>query len=455
MGLRAQENRLLSQDVRILTLRLALPCLLAMLASGLSTLLDALFLSRASSPLAAAAGLCFPLVTVIQTIGFTLGMGAGSFVSREIGSGGERGRAKSAASTALFGAVFLGGALCLIGQLAPGALLRLLGARGEMLPAAVPYARFVLACAPLTCASLVLASLLRAQGVPAPGVFAYFAGALTGTGLCYLLITRLSLGVAGAGVAMLAREALILAVFSYYTLRIRGVLRPGVRAVSLRRHTAADIMRSGTATLVRQGLMSVSGAMLSRALAQIGESAVAGMGLALRIVNLVASAIIGFGQGFAPVCGANYGAGRMDRVRQAYRFCMRLLTCALLLLGGAVFFLCPHLFARIAPDESAAAFGAAALRAQSILFFAQGAVILMTMLTQSMGLPLRASLVASGRQGYVFIPLLMLLPRLFGAWGLILAQPLSDAASLFIGWALTRSMLKKDEKKADDPRSSA
>ena len=195
-------------------------------------------------------------------------------------------------------------------------------------------------------------------------------------------------------------------------------------------------MRSGTPTLVRQGLMSVSGTMLSHALAQFGENAAAGMGLALRAVNLVSSAMIGFSQGLSPVCGANFGAGNTDRVKEAYRFSIRVCTVSLIALGTAVFFFAPALMSRFAPDAASAAFGTAALRAQSAVFFAQGAVILMNALTQNMGLTVRATLISSGRQGYVLIPLLMLLPRFFGAWGLIYAQPASDLLSLAIGWAL-------------------
>lgn len=216
-------------------------------------------------------------------------------------------------------------------------------------------------------------------------------------------------------------------------------------------------MRSGLPTLVRQGLMSVSGVFLSRLCAQIGTHAVSGMGLAQRAVSLVSSCIIGFGQGFSPVCGAAYGAGRMDRLRDAYRFCMRLLTVSLLILGAAAFFFSP-LLAHFAPDGPSARFFSLALRAQSLVFFAQGAVILMNMLTQSMGLPLRASLVASGRQGYILIPLLLILPRLFGEWGLILAQPLSDLVSLVIGWLLTRKITGSKtpaKSRADSPTPSA
>lgn len=440
MSKRAPQSFLLAGDVRRLTLRLSLPSLLAMLASGLATLLDALFLSRSNREIAAAVSLCFPLVTIIQTIGFTAGMGAGSLLSRTIGKGGkkEEERAKIAASTALYGALGICIAACTLGQLFPGTLLRLLGAKEDVLPLAVAYARWVLLSGPLSCVSLVLSSLLRGQGHTRPAMFAYGAGTLLGAGLCFLLVSRLSLGIAGAGASMLAREALILLIFIAAMLRIPGMLRPRVRDFSAKISVLADIMRSGLPTLVRQGFMSVSGVLLTRICAQMGTAAVSGMGLTLRISNLVSSAIIGFGQGFAPVCGAAYGAGNMERVREAYRFCQRVLLISMLLLGAAFFFSAAWLFGHFAPDAQAAQFGTAVLRAHSAVFFAQGAVILMNMLTQSMGLPVRATLVASGRQGYVFIPLLMILPRLFGAWGIIFAQPVSDLISLAIGWALVR-----------------
>lgn len=446
MSASAAQKRLTTDAIPALTLRLALPGLLSMLACGLCTLLDAVFLARCGEGAAAAAALCFPLVTLIQTIGFTLGMGAGSLLSREIGGGGDMQRARTAAAAALYGAVLLACLLCLPGIFFPRALLRFLGAQMDGIAPAVSYARWVLACGVFSCAGMVLSSLLRGQGHTVPAVFAYGAGALLGAGLGFLLVVRLRWGVAGVGAAMLARELLILAVFIVYTLRTPGAVRPLLRDLrGFRLRDLALIMRSGTPTLVRQGLSSISAVMLSRLCAQLGTPFVAGTGAAQRVVNLVSSAIIGFGQGFSPVCGANYGAGRMDRVRQAYRLCMRLLVIALSLLGAALFALAGALLGRLCTDAQAATFGAAFLRGQCVVFFAQGAVILMNMLTQSMGLPVRASLVAASRQGYVLIALLMVLPRWLGAWGLILAQPVSDMLSLGIGLLLTRQLLK-DEK---------
>ncbi|MBR5287897.1 MAG: hypothetical protein IKU34_04810 [Clostridia bacterium] len=432
------ESPLLAGSVNALTLRLSVPGLTAMLASSLGVLLDAFFLSRCGADAAAAAAFCFPLVTLLQTIGFTLGMGAGSLLSRAIGHGqsAAQDRAHSAAAAALYGAFALACLCCALGQLFPAPLLRLLGAREALLVPAVAYARWVLIGGVLMCPALVLGSLLRGQGYTLPGMAAHGAGTLLGGALSFLFVSRLSLGITGAGAAMLAREALILLILSVCTLRIPGALRPKPGDIRLQRRILTDIMRSGTPTLVRQGLMSVSSVLLSRSCALLGTAAVAGMGAAQRVLGLVSACIIGFLQGFSPVCGAAYGAGQAQRVKESYVFCRRVLLLSLLAAGVVVFFAAPSLMSRIAPDAQSARFGALVLRAQSAVLCAQGAVLLMNALTQSMGLPVRASLIASGRQGYLLIPLLMVLPRFFGIAGIIIAQPVSDLLSLFIGWAL-------------------
>lgn len=424
-----------------LILRIALPSMMAMLASGLSSFLDALLLGAGDEQLSAAVSVSFSLLTLIQTIGFTLGMGAGSFVSRSLGRD-DKPSAYAAASAALFCALSLSVLLCTVGLSFLQPLVHLLGAAEDIRSPAGAYARYVLLSAPLMCASLVLSSLLRAQGKTVPNMLAFSLGAAAGIPLQYLLIRRFSLGVNGAGAAMLTREAVTLAALLFSVLREKHIVRPTLRSLSLRPIVFQNIMRSGTPTLVRQGLMSVSSVLLMRASASFGPSVLAGMGLAVRASSLVSSAVIGFGQGFAPVCGYAFGAGDMARVCRAYAYCRRLLLVSLSAVGAAVFFLAPPLLSRLARLPESAAFAASVLRAHSAVFFAQGMVILMNMLTQAMGLTLRASLIAASRQGYVFIPLVLLLPRLFGLPGLMICQSASDLISLALSWAMTRGAIK-------------
>ena len=199
-------------------------------------------------------------------------------------------------------------------------------------------------------------------------------------------------------------------------------------------------MRYGLPTLLRQGATSLSAAMLSRVSAEFGAPVLAGMGLCARAVIPFTSAVIGFGQGFQPVCGAAFGAKQTARCQTAYRFCQRVLLVFSLAVGAAVFAFAPALTARFAHDAQTADVAGRALRLQSAVFFAQSAVILMTMLTQSLGQTVRAALVATSRQGLFLLPLLTLLPRVFGLWGLLACQSVSDVISLVFSWLLTRKV---------------
>ena len=432
-------SSLLTAPVKPLILKTALPSMLATISSALCALLDALLLARFGAGHTAAAAVSFPLLAIIQTLGFTLGMGAGSFVSRCLGSK-EHEAAHTAASTAFFLALGISGLLCDAGFFLAAPLAALLGASGDALTPAAAYARYVLLSGPLLCLSLVLSSLLRALGKTIPNMIAFVSCCAAGIVLQFSLIPRL--GVHGAGISMLAREGITLSLLICFVLRADPLIRPVFRAVSLRLDVFRDIIRSGSPTLLRQGLMSVSSIMLTRTSAVFGEAALAGMGLSARALSLVSSSVIGFGQGFQPVCGAAFGAGDMERVRSAYRFCMRVVVVSLLIAGAALFFAARPLLHLFSAEDAALEIANSALRAQSVVLFAQGAVIMMNMLTQAAGMTLRASFIASSRQGFVFIPLILLLPRYFGLSGLILCQSISDLISLALCLLVMRGAIK-------------
>ncbi len=420
---------LLTASVKPLILKTALPSMLAATAAAAGALLDALLLARFGAGHTAAAAVSFPLLACIQTLGFTLGMGAGSFVSRCLGAQ-QHDPAHTAASTAVFLALGISCLLCGAGFFFAPSLTALLGASGEALAPACAYARYVLASGPMLCLNLVLSSLLRALGKTTFNMLAFVSGGLAGAALQFWLIPRL--GVHGAGVSMLVREGITLFLLIRFVLCGDQLIRPKLRAVSLRLRVFKEIMRSGAPTLLRQGLMSVSSGMLTRACSSFGESVLAGMGISVRALSLISSAIIGFGQGFQPVCGAAFGAGDMARVRLSYRFCMRVVVLSLLLIGAVLFFAAQPLLRLFSAEQETLSIANSALRAQSIVLFAQGAVIMMNMLAQAAGMTLRASIVATSRQGFVMIPLLMLLPRFYGVAGLILCQSVSDILSLLI-----------------------
>lgn len=134
------------------------------------------------------------------------------------------------------------------------------------------------------------------------------------------------------------------------------------------------------------------------------------------------SALIGFGQGFQPVCGTNYGAGKRTRVRQAFYFCIRL-GC------GAV----------------------AALRAQCLTLVLTAWIVLCTMLLQTIGTAWQSSVVAAARQGLFLIPVVFILPNLLGLAGVEYAQPAADLLAFALALPMGLSVLKTFRSDAPTP----
>ena len=419
--------------------RMALPCVVSMLVTAFYNMADTFFVGMLKSNAATGAvGVVFSLMAIIQAIGFFFGQGSGNFISREIGHKNYQ-EASEMASTGFFSALATGVLICVLGLLFLEPLAYLLGSTDTILPYTKAYLSVILLGAPWMTSSLVLNNQLRFQGSAAYAMVGITSGAVLNIGLDPLLIFALDLGIAGAA------WATIISQFVGFCLLLIGCTKGGnlqihLSHVKLKPYYYLWIFKGGLPSLARQGLASVATICLNQAARTYGDAAIAAMGVVQRIMMFGGSAMIGFGQGFQPVCGAAFGAKQTARCQEAYRFCQRVAIAFSLAAGLAFFVFAPALAACFAPDGQSAEAARRALRLQSVAFPAQSAVILMTMLTQAMGLTLRASLVATSRQALFFLPLLAVLPRLFGLWGLLACQSASDLAALGFSLALTRGL---------------
>jgi len=188
------------------------------------------------------------------------------------------------------------------------------------------------------------------------------------------------------------------------------------------------MLRGGFPSLCRQGLSSLSTIVLNLTAGGIGQdAAIAAMSVAGRVMHMAFAAILGFGQGFQPVCGFNYGAGLYHRVKEAFWFCVRLGTCLLLVASVAGFVFAPELVSLFSSDPQVLEYGRVALRLQCVSFPLMAWTVMCTMLTQTIGRVVPASFLSMARQGLFFIPLVAGLPLLIrGLLGVQMAQPLSD-----------------------------
>ena len=212
---------------------------------------------------------------------------------------------------------------------------------------------------------------------------------------------------------------------------------------SLGATVAGEILRGGVPSLARQGLNSLATVCLNLASGGYGDAAIAAMSIVTRVMMMAVSAIIGFGQGFQPICGFNYGAGLYERVRKAFWFCVKLCFCVLVVVSAAAIALAPQIISLfLAGDPQVQEIGTLALRLQCALIPLFAFTCLANMMLQTMGIAGRATLLAMARQGLCFIPAVWLLEHAFGLLGVQLAQPVADFLSFLLAIPLTLPVLR-------------
>ena len=412
-----------------LVLSLAVPATAALLVSAGCGIVDAWFVSRLGTSAGGAVGIAFAVTALIQAIGYTLGTGAASLISRALGAG-DLESACFFASLSFFLSLALGGAVALAGMLRPAPIIRFLGASEGIFPYARAYARFLFPSAPLMCGAFVLNNLLRAEGQVRFAMIGTVAGNLLNVALVPLLLFRFSMGISGASLALLLSQALtFLLLLSRYLF--------GKTQVSLRPRRAAHPFRGlrsllliGSPSLFRQGLAGVASALLLRGARRFGDAAAAAVSVNARI--FLYSFCLGIGQGMMPAAGYNSGAGRPERVLSLARFSLILATAVMLVLSVPTGILAPRIIGLFRPDPEVIRVGAFLLRAQCAVFFLHGIIAVTNMLLQALGKAFPAALIAAARQGFCFLPAVLLLPRVWGLTGLCLAQAVADGLTFLL-----------------------
>ena len=445
-----QEQRyamMMDTPVSRLIPRLAVPTIISMLVTAVYNMADTFFVSQIGTSASGAVGIIASLMFMIQAIGFTFGMGSGNYISRSLGdqNGAEAGRA---AATAFFSVLIIGILMMVFGVLFMEPLVYLLGATPTIAPYAMDYMRYILFAAPFMLCSFVMNNILRSQGIALYAMFGITAGGILNIVLDPVFIFTLDMGIAGAAVATMLSQMV-----SFVILICQCNLREGSIKIQLSKFTPSlrmygIIFHAGIPSLCRQGLMSVSSVVLNYAAGPYGDAAIAAMSIVSRFMMFINSGLIGFGQGFQPVCGFNFGAKRYDRVLESFWFCVKVSVVVLTGLGAVSFGLArPIIAAFRKEDMEVIGIGAKALRLQLLTMPIQAWVMMCNMLTQSIGYGFRASLVAMGRQGLFLIPALLVLPQGFGLFGVQIAQPVADVCTCILGTVIVAGILREFGRK--------
>lgn len=421
---------------------LAVPTIISMLVTSFYNMADTFFVGKINTSATAAVGIVFPLMAMIQAFGFFCGHGSGNYISRQLGAHNFEDASKMSA-TGFVSAFVLGLGILVVGFLFTDPLLRIMGSTETILPYARSYMRIILIGAPYMTASLVLNNQLRFQGSAFYSMIGITTGAVLNIVLDPLFIFVLDMGVAGAALATIISQ------FVSFCLLIAGTFRGGNLRLNLKDFSPSlkyyqNIVKGGAPSLFRQGLGSFATVCLNLMAGPYGDAAIAAMSIVTRISQFAASVVIGFGQGFQPVCGFNYGAKLFKRVQEGFWFCVKFCTSVLLVAAVCGWIFSPNLIGIfLKTDPLVIEYGSQALRLQALTFPLVGWITIANMMLQTIGKTVKASLLAMSRQFLFFVPVILTLPGFLGILGVQLSQPIADFCSFLLAVLLSISVLRE------------
>lgn len=426
-----------TRPVTPLLLKMSAPAVVSMLITAIYNAADSYFVSSVdkgtgSNAAVGSIGVIFSFMAILQAFGFMYGHGSGNYISRELGKKNYADAQKMAVTGV--GLSFLTGLLIsVLGLTFLDELALFLGSTQTILPYARAYLRYILIAAPFQCAALTMNNQLRFQGNAKHGTIGLGFGALLNMGLDPLLIPHF--GVSGAGIATLVGQTVSFCILIALTFT-GGNLSMKPRAFSVTGARLTEILRGGVPSFARQIIGSVATILLNYALKEFGsDDAIAAMSVVGRMTMIVASVVIGIGQGFQPICGMNYGAGKIDRVLSAFYKAV-LLSTGVYVLGAVVGIPFAPLILPHFVTGGAIPIGVRALRYQLVPMIFSAYYMTGSMMLQNLGASGKATVLAVARQGLTFIPLILILPRFMGLEGALLAQPISDLICVLLAFPL-------------------
>lgn len=436
MTLEDKYDEMTQRPVKLLVCKMAVPTIIAMVTTALYNVVDAAFIGRLSTEGTAGIGISFAYMTFIQALGFFFGHGSGNHISRALGAK-DLSSASVVASVGFFTPFLLGLVAALFCLPNLSWLSQLLGAPEEVVPYANDYLRYIVVATPFMMSALTLNNQLRLEGNARFGMVGIVSGAILNIALDPLFIFTLDMGVSGASLATAISQLFAWGLLLYGTFKPESVhitfsnFKPSLRVYY-------EIFRGGLPSLFRQVFNCAAAVSLNYCAALYAApgqaaSAVAAFAVVTRIMMFAFSVVLGFCQGFQPVCGFNYGAKKYDRVRESWLFATWVATGFLLVISIVGILFAPQIVALFrAEDPVLIEIGAKTLRWQCAAFTLVGLFTSTGMLFQNIRMTVPATLLSICRNGIFFLPAILVLPLWIGLEGVQMAQAVADTLTFIL-----------------------
>jgi putative MATE family efflux protein len=435
-----------TKPVGKLILSMAVPNIIAMLVSSVYNMVDTYFVSQVSISASAAVGIVFPLFFIIQAVSMTFAIGGGSYIARSLGEG-DVDTANRTFSTSFILSVVIGSVIGVISIIFMTPLMKFLGATPTALPYARDYAFYVIIATPFFSASFVLQAILRQEGSAKLAMFGMAAGSILNMIFDPLFIFAFGLGIKGAALATSLSQMISFTILFTFIIRNKSITKLKVSLFSLDKKILNEIFKIGSPSFIRMGILSIAPILLNKAASAYGDIALGSIIIVNRLITNIVSAVNAYGQGFQPVCGYNYGAKLIGRVRNAFKFTITTSVIVLTGIGIIGYIFAPQIITLFRSDDPEfIRIGSTIMRASCVTLPMVTYVTISTMLFQSCGKALKAAVLSLSRQGFCFLPFILILPIYFQLNGVIFSQPFADLTAFLISIPLTMGLFKELSK---------
>ena len=413
-------------------LALGLPTMIGMLINALYNLVDTYFVGGLGTDQMGAVTVAFPLGQIVVGLGLLFGNGAAAYLSRLLGRG-DKDTANKVASTALYSSVLIGGIVILCSVIFLEPILRQTGAIESVMPYAVTYTSIYITFSIFNVFNVTMNNIVSSEGAAKTAMCALMAGAILNVVLDPIFIYILNFGVAGAAIATAISQIVSALIYLFYIFRKKSVFNFRIKECCFSKEIMSEILKIGIPTMVFQLLTSLSISMINNAAKEYGGSVLAAMGPLTKIMSMGSLIVFGFLKGFQPIAGFSYGAKKFDRLQEAIKTSILWSTtfCVIFGLAAAVFSTdIMSLFTK--SDMEMIRVGSIVLRASGVSFILFGFYTVYSFLFLVMGKAKEGCILGACRQGICFVPVILILPMLWGLNGILYAQPIADVLSAIV-----------------------
>jgi len=421
----------------------ALPAMAAMLMVLVYNLADTFFIGQTHDALqVAAVSLATPVFLMFMAVGTVFGMGGTSVISRALGEG-RKDYAKKVCSFCMWGCVIVGVVMAALFLIFMEQILSLIGASSDTWNSAKTYLMIVVCSGPFVLISNCYANVIRTEGESGRACMGQLLGNLLNVVLDPIMILGFGWNIAGAAIATVIGNVFGAGYYISYFLRGKSSLSVRLKDFTLREKVCSSVLAIGVPAALGSMLMSVSQIIINSQMAEYGDMAIAGMGVAMKVVTITGMVCIGLGQGVQPLLGYCVGAKLWKRFKDVFKFSFIFSFILGVVLTVICYLFTNQIVSAFLADVTAFDYAvqfAKILLTTSPIF---GVFYVLTNALQAMGAATASLVINLSRQGIIFIPVLFILKAVLGLTGLVWAQPAADILSILLAAVLYVNTYRK------------